>query len=165
MYFVHLEHWYCFEGFPVSAKVHRHVSHVAVIVRTVIKSVDQRQIFVCFTLVLHQNFSTDTTDTKHYTNQSWFQKHWALDRESDCSQETRPSLVTSEQPPVGQPMESFANCSCFSNLSHWGKFACRLHRYECTHILFWVIVVFLFFYSFILCDIPLVLGVFSSRIL
>lgn len=32
--FVHLEHWYCFEGFPVSAKVHRHVSHIAVIVWT-----------------------------------------------------------------------------------------------------------------------------------
>lgn len=39
-----------------------------------------------------------------------------------------------EQPPVAQATESFATCSCFSNLSHCGKFACRLHRYECTHV-------------------------------
>lgn len=30
--------------------------------------------------------------------------------------------------------ESIANCSCFYDLSHWGEFACRLHRFECTHI-------------------------------
>lgn len=41
--------------------------------------------------------------------------------------------------------ESFANCSCFYNLSHWGEFACRLHRYECTHISFFCFVLSLLY--------------------
>lgn len=45
-------------------------------------------------------------------------------------------------------------------ICHRGRFACRLHLYECTHISLVFRCHFFFFLHFVLPDVPLVLGVF-----